>query len=262
MDPVTSPVPPAAIRNNDWRALEPPPTGDFVPGLPVSIVVPYYEAPDALELTLAALERQTYPRDLFEVIVVDDGSSVPLEPPESSPLDVRVIHQEDLGFGLARARNNGAGAARHPILVFLDCDMLPEAGWLAAHARWHHLAGDVLTLGFRAHVDVRGVDADAIRHRTGALADVFRGRRVDRPEWIEFHMARTDELTLESDDIFRVVTGGNLGVSKWFFHHVGGFTRCWELEIGASYENTRRHGRKNPERHALVALYRVTDGAN
>ena len=233
MDPVTSPVPPAAIRNNDWRTLDPPSIDAFIPGIPVSVVVPYYEAPEALDLTLAALERQTYPRDLFEVIVVDDGSSVPLEPPESSPLDVRVLHQEDLGFGLARARNNGARAARHPILVFLDCDMLPEAGWLAAHARWHHLAADLLTLGFRAHVDVGGFDAAAIRHRTGTLADLFKDRRVDRPEWIEFHMARTDELTLESDDIFRVVTGGNLGVRRWFFDHVGGFDESfnrWGME--------------------------------
>lgn len=233
MDTVTSPVPPAAIRSNDWRALELPPTDDFVPGIPVSVVVPYYEAPDALDLTLAALERQTYPRDLFEVIVVDDGSSVPLEAPAPSPLDVRVLHQEDLGFGLARARNNGARAARHPILVFLDCDMLPEAGWLAAHARWHHVAGDLLTLGFRAHVDVTGIDAAAIRHRIGTLAHLFRGRRVDRPEWIEFHMSRTDELTLESDDIFRVVTGGNLGVGRWFFDQVGGFDESfnrWGME--------------------------------
>ena len=196
MDPVTSPVPPAAIRNNDWRVLEPPSTGDFIPGLPVSIVVPYYEAPDALELTLAALGAA----DLPPRPVRGDRRGRRLVGSLGAPrIPARwtcgVIHQEDLGFGLARARNNGARAARHPILVFLDCDMLPEAGWLAAHARWHHLAGDVLTLGFRAHVDVDGVDADAIRHRTGALADLFRGRRVDRPEWIEFHMARTDELT-------------------------------------------------------------------
>lgn len=255
MDPVTSPVPPAVIRNNDWRTLDPPSVDDFRPGIPVSIVVPYYEAPDALDLTLAALERQTYPRDLFEVIVVDDGSSVPLETPESSPLDVRILHQEDLGFGLARARNNGARAARHPILVFLDCDMLPEAGWLAAHARWHHLAGDVLTLGFRAHVDVRGVDTDAIRHRTGTLADLFRGRRVDRPEWIEFHMARTDELTVESDDIFRVVTGGNLGVSRWFFDNVGGFDESftrWGMEdTEFGYRAFTRGGPLVPVRDAL-----------
>ena len=250
-----SPVPPAVIRNNDWRSLEPPSTDDFIPEIPVSVVVPYYEAPDALELTLAALERQTYPRDLFEVIVVDDGSAVPLERPESSPLDVRIINQEDLGFGLARARNNGARAARHPILVFLDCDMLPEAGWLAAHARWHHLAGDLLTLGFRAHVDVEGIDAAAIRHRTGTLTDLFRGRRVDRPEWIEFHMARTDELTIESDDIFRVVTGGNLGVSRSFFDHVGGFDQSftrWGMEdTEFGYRAFTRGGPLVPVRDAL-----------
>ena len=255
MDPVTSPVPPAVIRNNDWRSLEPPSIDDFIPEIPVSVVVPYYEAPDALDLTLAALERQTYPRDLFEVIVVDDGSSVPLEPPVSSPLDVRVIHQEDLGFGLARARNNGARAARHPILVFLDCDMLPEDGWLAAHARWHHLAGDLLTLGFRAHVDVGGIDAAAIRHRTGTLAGLFKGRRVDRPEWIEFHMARTDELTIVSDDIFRVVTGGNLGVGRWFFDQVGGFDGSfdrWGMEdTEFGYRAFTRGGPLVPVRDAL-----------
>jgi GT2 family glycosyltransferase len=255
MNPVMSPVPPAVIRNNDWRRLAPPSTDDFIPEVPVSVVVPYYEAPDALDLTLAALERQTYPCDLFEVIVVDDGSSVPLEPPVSSPLDVRVIHQEDLGFGLARARNNGARAARHPILVFLDCDMLPEAGWLAAHARWHHVAGDLLTLGFRAHVDVGGIDTAAIRNRTGTLAALFKGRRVDRPEWIEFHMARTDELTMESDDIFRVVTGGNLGVSRWFFDQVGGFDESftrWGMEdTEFGYRAFTRGGPLVPVRDAL-----------
>ena len=116
------------------------------------MVVPYYQAPEALALTLAALEGQTYPRDLFEVVVVDDGSDPPLAPVDDSPLAVRVVHQPDRGFGLARARNTGARAAAGEILAFLDCDMMPEAAWLAAHARWHHAASDVLSIGFRAHV--------------------------------------------------------------------------------------------------------------
>ena len=42
----------------------------FVPELPVSVVVPYYAQPEELGRTLAALEGQTYPRELFEVVVV------------------------------------------------------------------------------------------------------------------------------------------------------------------------------------------------
>ena len=216
-------VPPAGVRGNNWRELAVAAPDRFEPEMLVSVVVAYYEAPEALELTLAALEGQTYPRELFEVVIVDDGSRAPLEAPAASPLNVRVVHQEDRGFGLARSRNTGAREASGEVLVFLDCDMMPEAGWLAEHARWHHAACDALTLGFRAHVEVDGIDAAAVRTRPGSLAELFAGRPSDRPAWIEYHMTRTRELTSGADDLFRVVTGGNLGASRAFFESVGGY---------------------------------------
>ena len=213
---MTSP-PPARVRGNDWRSLPVAPPEAFEPARLASVIVPYYEAPDALALTLAGLERQTYPRELFEVIVVDDGSDPPLELAAPKSLRVQVIHQEDLGFGLARARNNGARAASGEILAFLDCDMIPEAGWLAAHARWHHAACDAVSLGFRRHVEVAGIDAQAVRDRPDSLAEVFAGRPAQSPQWIERRMARTDDLADGTEDIYRVVTGGNFAVSAGFF---------------------------------------------
>ena len=213
---------PNNLKGNDWRKVELPPLSDFQPVLPVSVIMPYYEAPQAVQSTLAALETQTYPRELFEVVIVDDGSADPLPPPKT-PLAARVVHQEDRGFGLARARNRGAREAEHGVLLFLDCDMMPEAGWMAAHARWHHQFTDVLTLGFRTHVEMADTAADDIRGRGGSLADLFAGRKMYRPEWIEYHMARTNELTSRADDIFRVLTGGNFGVGKDFFETAGGF---------------------------------------
>ncbi len=214
--------PPARVWGNDWPSLPVPPE-DWAPRRSATVVVPYYQAPEALALTLAALEGQTYPRDLFEVVVVDDGSDPPLAPVADSPLTVRVVHQPDRGFGLARARNTGARAAAGEILAFLDCDMMPEAAWLAAHARWHHAASDVLSIGFRAHVESVDLRPAAVRSRSGSLADLFAGRPVERPEWIDFHMARTADLTYWSDDMFRVVTGGNFGISRRFYDLVGGF---------------------------------------
>jgi len=220
---MSSAPPPAAVRGNDWRSLPVAPPGAFEPARLASVVVPYYEAPDALALTLAGLERQTYPQELFEVIVVDDGSDPPLELAAPTSLRVQVIHQEDLGFGLARARNNGARAASGDILAFLDCDMIPEAGWLAAHARWHHAACDAVSLGFRRHVDVAGIDAHAVRDRPDSLAELFAGRPAQSPQWIERRMARTDDLADGTEDVYRVVTGGNFAVSAEFFVGVGGF---------------------------------------
>ena len=154
-------------------------------------------------------------------MVVDDGSEPPIRIPEravsgSIALDVKLVRQERRGFGLARARNAGARAAAHDILVFLDSDVIAEAGLLAAHARWHHAVSDALMLGFCAHVSATGVDAAAVRGRRGALRELFAGRPFD-PPWIERHMARTGDLTSRHEDLFRAVTGNNLGISRGLF---------------------------------------------
>ena len=252
---MTTPPPPADVRGNDWKSLAVTPRESFEPEQAVSVVITYFEAREALELTLAALEGQSYPRELFEVVIVDDGSRSPLQPPEDCPLKVQVVHQEDLGFGLARARNTGARAAAHRILVFLDCDMIPEADWLAEHARWHHAASDVLTLGFRSHVDTAGIDAAAVRHRPGSLTQLFADRPSQRPDWIEFHMSRTSDLTSDDDDIFRIVTGGNLGVSRDFYETVGAydesFTQWGTEDTEFGYRAYTRGGLLVPVREAM-----------
>ena len=246
---------PAAVRGNEWPSLAIEPADRFVPRHPVSVIVTYFEAPEALALTLAALEGQSYPNELFEVVIVDDGSRPSLAAPSDTPLQLRVVHQEDRGFGLARARNTGARAATHEILVFLDCDMMPEEGWLTAHARWHHAASDALTLGFRAHVDVAGIDAETVRRRPTSLGDLIAGRPVQRPEWIEGHMERTENLTSDDDDLFRVVTGGNLGVSRDFFETVGGydesFTRWGAEDTEFGYRAFTRGGLLVPVPEAM-----------
>ena len=247
--------PPAGVRGNDWRTLAVAPIELFEPTMSATVVVPYYQAPEALALTLAGLEGQTYPRELFEVIVVDDGSDPPLELAGPTPRRVRVICQEDLGFGLARARNNGVREAGGDIIAFLDCDMVPEAGWLAAHARWHHAACDVVSMGFRKHLDVAGIDAEAVRSRPGSLADLFAARPAQSPPWIERRMARTDDLTAGTDDVFRVVTGGNFAVSAEFFAEVGGFdesfTQWGDEDIEFGWRAHALGALLAPERSAL-----------
>ena len=226
---------PAVVRGNDWRQVALPDAGTFVPSLPVSVILPCFETPDALALTLAGLERQHWPRDLVEVVVVDDGSAPPLAPSGSTPLDVRVVRQERRGFGLARARNTGVRAAAHDILVFLDADTIPEAGLLAAHARWHHAVSDALTLGFWASVSVDGIDAAAVRGRPGSLRALFADRDVD-PPWIERHMARTGDLTAGREDLFRAVTGSNIGFGRAFFEEIGGFDESFNRYGGEDTE--------------------------
>ena len=249
---------PQLVRYNNWRQVEAPAPAAFTPELPASVIVPYYAQPRELARTLAALEGQTYPRELFEVVVVDDGSPAPLARPQSTPLDLKVVRQEDLGFGAARARNTGARAAAHDVLLFLDPDMLPEADWLAAHARWHHAVPEAVTLGHWMRVAVDGVDAGMIRRRRGTLKELFAGRKLGTVEyqWIESHMARTDDLTSKADDLFRVVASGNLGLRRGFYELVGGFDESftqWGMEdTELGYRTYTRGGLLVPVRDAFA----------
>ena len=253
-NPTPSPQP-TTVHYNDWPRATSCTAETFVPTLPLSVVVPYFEAPETLALVLAALEGQTYPRDLFEVVIVDDGSMPSLQRPSNTPLDVTVVHQEDRGFGLARARNNGARMAKYEILVFLDDDMVAEAGLLAAHARWHHGISDALTLGFYATVSMNRIDPATIRGRAGALKDLLADRSYE-PPWIERYMARTANLTTKDDDLFGLVSGGNLGVSKTFYETVGGydesFTRYGAEDTELAYRAYNQGALLVPVRDALA----------
>ena len=226
---------PGAVRHNDWRQVELPDPGAFTPTLAVSVIVPCFEAPEALALTLAGLERQAWPPELLEVVVVDDGSDPPLARPARTPLDLKVVRQQRCGFGLARARNTGVAAAAHDILVFLDGDVIPEAGLVSAHARWHHAVSDALTLGFCACVSVAGIGAGAVRAHRGPLGDLFSGRPAD-PPWLERHMARTGDLTSRHGDLFRAVTGQNFGISRALFEEVDGFDETFTRYGGEDTE--------------------------
>ena len=218
MNPARAAPPPAGVRGNDWRAAEPP--GPFVPRQGVSVVLPCHGAQRALDAALAALGRQAYPPGLLEAVVVDDGSEPPLAAPRG-PLDVRLVRQPRRG--LAAARNAGARAARHAILVFLDADLLARESLVEAHARWHHAVADALTLGFCAYADPAGLDAGTVRRHPGPLAGLFRERACDAP-WTERHMARTGDLTVPRDDLFRAVSGGNLGIRRECFEALGGLS--------------------------------------
>lgn len=100
-----------------------------------SVVVPTYKRPQALAGCLGAIENVDYPRELLEVIVVDDGSP---NPPEAvvreyaRRLPVRLVLQDNAGP--AAARNHGAELAGGDFLAFVDDDCQLSPTWLQVMA--------------------------------------------------------------------------------------------------------------------------------
>jgi cellulose synthase/poly-beta-1,6-N-acetylglucosamine synthase-like glycosyltransferase len=98
----------------------------------ISVVVPARNAASTIEGCLLALRQQSLPRDRFEVIVVDDGST-----DETASIVerhgvtlVRQAHQ-----GAAAARNKGVDVAEGELLLFTDADCEPAPNWIEEMVR-------------------------------------------------------------------------------------------------------------------------------
>lgn len=100
-----------------------------VPAADLTVVIPVKDNQAGIDRLLAALGPE-------RVIVVDDGSAVPVRAP-------RVI-RHDQSRGPAAARNTGLAAATTEFVVFIDSDAVPVPGWLETLSA--HFADPLLAL--------------------------------------------------------------------------------------------------------------------
>ena len=96
-----------------------------------SFIIPVYNRPDEVDELLASLVHQTL-RD-FEVIVVEDGSSVPCKDVVEKYRDALDVHYFDKSnSGPGQTRNYGAERSRGEYLLILDSDCILPPGYLTA----------------------------------------------------------------------------------------------------------------------------------
>ena len=96
-----------------------------------SVIVPVYNRPDEVDELLESLANQRF-RD-FEVLIVEDGSSIPCKEVVgryTDRLNVRYFFKSNSGPG--QTRNYGAERAEGDYLVILDSDVILPEGYLEA----------------------------------------------------------------------------------------------------------------------------------
>jgi glycosyltransferase involved in cell wall biosynthesis len=134
-----------AVRHNHPSALD---AAAALSAPRISVVLATYNRLDSLLGLLSCLSNQTLAPAQFEVIVVDDGSAVPVRghlDAQRYPFELQVIEQRNAGP--AAARHRGVLEARGDILVLLDDDMELPPRFLETHLGYHASGRPTAVLG-------------------------------------------------------------------------------------------------------------------
>lgn len=214
------------VPGNRWDLLD----GVVAPRRTVSVVVAHYDQPRQLARTLAALGRQTYPPDLVQVVVADDGSPTPPTVPDG----VTLVRQEDRGFRLAAVRNLGATHSTGDLLCFLDADTSPEPDYLDRLTRLPALLPEAVTVGRRRHADLSAGPSD------DPLADGAARHPLPEPAWLTDAYRDSRDLLDADDRSYRFVIGAVVACTRWFFDEVGGFDETFGAYGGEDWEWAHR----------------------
>lgn len=94
----------------------------------VSVVIPVFNDFKRLHSCLSALESQTYARDMYEVIVVDNGSTDDISQIVQEHPKVKFYNEPKRGS--YAARNKGIANSKADIIAFTDSDCIPSSDWL------------------------------------------------------------------------------------------------------------------------------------
>ncbi len=180
-----------------------------------SVVIPTYNRPERLAICLQSLAALDYPRDRFEVIVVDDGSEMPLESvvePFQKQIDLTLLKQPN--GGPAKARNTGAFQAKGRFLAFTDDDCTPAPDWLTSLAARFAQSADCMIGG----LTVNSLSKNLYSTASQVLIDYL----------YAYYNAKSDRA--------RFFASNNLAVSTDRFLAIGGFDTSYPLAAAEDRE--------------------------
>lgn len=129
----------------------------YFPNTSLSLIIPFRNESHRLDPLLSALDRLQYPRDILEIIFVDDHS-------EDDTLEklrafkhpcVKIVQLPNGNTGKKTALRAGVKSAKGDILVFTDADCTFADTWLLSIA-YHMESGSAGILAGPVHVSHSG----------------------------------------------------------------------------------------------------------
>jgi len=241
--------------------------------LPISVVIPAFNAERFLGEAIASVRNQTRP--VSEIVVVDDGSA-DRSAEVAEKLGVTVIRQANQG--VTRARNAGIRAASNDWIALLDQDDIweadkiecqwnaieahPDVGIVSCQMSWFEQAGAEITRVFMpSEMGISAPSDGSIRYIARVEEALPLTRMTDNPSSVLIRRdvlisaGLFDEELRQNEDLecfLRVVARSPLAIIEkpLIRHRVHGQNNANNpLEVGLSYVKVIEKLSAEPERY-------------
>ena len=141
----------------------------------VTIVIATHNRRDILERSLECLFRQDYPKDQYEIIVVDDGSSdgtKKMVEGKNPYCGLKYLRYKERR-GQSKAKNLGINHAQGEVIIFIDDDVFCPPQFIRQHARFHKKYDNIIVDGPAINTDRTDNLFTDKRKRVLAFLDFF-----------------------------------------------------------------------------------------
>jgi len=182
----------------------------------LSIIIPTHNSDQTIERCIRSLTSQSFPREKFEIIVVDDGSKDQTASLAKKAGADKVIITEPCFQG--KARNIGVENAKADFLAFIDSDCKAKDGWI------NYIIEELKNL-----------------HVVGG--PVLNGNPQSLTAWGEYFVEFCAFHEFRKRSIIRTIPSCNIACTKDAFFKAGGFfTDVWLSEDTLFAEHLREAG--------------------
>ena len=216
-----------------------------------SVVISTYNKLPRLKLVLYSIECQKIDREVFEVIIINDGSDDGTEQFLSQceySFQLKIISTEHTGR--AFARNKGIEEAKNDILIFIDDDTVLGADFILNHLKAQRKKLAVYHGLIRENVYVKFFEdpckgilypdllinkkLEKLHSQCVSYEDIRGGEKLHKMSKISAHEQIVHKVfELNRQDWFWIgFCGGNTSINKKWVLDIGGFDEQYGLNWG------------------------------
>lgn len=227
-----------------WRSIPDYDPSILSPSQKISVIIPARNEEDNIGNLLLALQGQTYPKDLFEIIVVDDHSTDGTVNIIQQFPGIKLLQLKEDGINSykKKAIETGIGSATGDVIVTTDADCLPPPDWLKIIA------------SFKEEKKAVFIAAPVVIGCNSSLLQIFQA--------IDFMVLQGITGAAVDKKKLSMCNGANLAYERTVFYDVNGFSGIDNIASGDDMLLMHKIWRQYPDqvhylksKDAIVSTY-------